>query len=51
MTGRVCCGLELNPAYIDVIVQRWEIFTGRRASHQPSGQSFDERAAGRRQDP
>jgi len=51
MSGRVCCGLELNPSYVDVIVKRWQVFTGRNASHQPSGQSFDERAAGRTQDP
>ena len=44
MTGRVCYGLELNPAYVDVIVRRWELFTGRAARHQASGQSFDERA-------
>jgi DNA modification methylase len=44
MTGRVCYGLELNPLYIDVIVQRWQLFTGRAARHQASGQSFDERA-------
>jgi DNA modification methylase len=47
MTGRVCHGLELNPAYVDVIVGRWQLFTGRAATHQASGQSFDERAAGR----
>jgi hypothetical protein len=23
MTGRVCYGLELNPAYVDVVVRRW----------------------------
>jgi hypothetical protein len=34
-----------NPAYVDVIVRRWELFTGRRATHQASGQSFDARAA------
>ena len=44
MTGRVCCGLELNPAYVDVVVRRWQLFTGRAAKHQVSGQSFDERA-------
>jgi DNA modification methylase len=44
MTGRVCYGLELNPAYVDVIVRRWQLFTGRAATHQASGQSFDERA-------
>jgi DNA modification methylase len=29
--GRVCYGLELNPAYCDVIVQRWENVTGQKA--------------------
>mgnify|MGYP005822060845 CR=1 FL=1 len=31
MTGRMCHGLELSPEYCDVIVQRWENFTGRKA--------------------
>jgi DNA modification methylase len=44
MTGRVCYGLELNPAYVDVIVQRWQAFTGRAAIHQDSAQSFEKRA-------
>jgi DNA modification methylase len=44
MTGRVCHGLELNPTYVDVVVRRWQLFTGRTARHQASGQSFDERA-------
>jgi DNA modification methylase len=44
MTGRVCFGLELNPGYVDVIVQRWQAFTGRAARHHASGQSFDARA-------
>jgi DNA modification methylase len=50
MTGRVCVGLELNPAYVDVIVRRWQRFTGRAATHQASGHSFDERAASQHQD-
>jgi DNA modification methylase len=50
MTGRVCYGLELNPAYVDVIVRRWQLFTGRAAKHQASGQSFDERANGQDHD-
>ena len=50
MTGRVCAGLELNPAYVDVIVRRWQLFTGRAATHQASGHSFDERAASQHQD-
>jgi DNA modification methylase len=44
MTGRICYGLELNPAYVDVIVRRWQVFTGRAAMHHTSGQSFDESA-------
>src|SRR5947207_10778229 len=40
MTGRVCYGLELNPAYVDVIVRRWQLFTGRAATPPRSGQSF-----------
>ena len=31
MEGRACHGLELNPAYCDVIVKRWEDFTGKKA--------------------
>jgi len=44
MTGRICYGVELNPAYVDVVVRRWQGFTGRAAMHHASGQSFEERA-------
>jgi DNA modification methylase len=44
MTGRSCRGLEISPAYVDVILRRWQAFTGRTAIHQASDQSFDERA-------
>jgi DNA modification methylase len=44
MTGRSCCGLEISPSYVDIILRRWQAFTGRTAIHQASGQSFDERA-------
>ena len=44
MTGRVCYGIELNPAYVDVVVRRWQAFTGCSAVDQASGQSFDARA-------
>jgi DNA modification methylase len=29
--GRRCCGVEISPAYCDVIVLRWEQFTGKKA--------------------
>ena len=31
-TGRVCYGLELDPKYVDVIVKRWQGFTGKKAT-------------------
>lgn len=30
-TGRHCYAIELNPAYVDVAVKRWEQFTGNKA--------------------
>lgn len=30
-TGRKCYGMELDPKYCDVIVKRWEEFTGKKA--------------------
>jgi len=32
VTGRSCYGVELDPKYCDVIIQRWEEFTGRSAT-------------------
>ena len=29
--GRVCYGSELDPGYCDVVVKRWEDFTGEKA--------------------
>jgi DNA modification methylase len=29
--GRRCYGLEINPQYCDVIIKRWEQFTGKKA--------------------
>lgn len=41
--GRICYGVELSPAYLDLIIRRWERFTGQTAIHCPSGQSFRQR--------
>ena len=30
-TGRTCMAMELDPGYCDVVVRRWEEFTGRKA--------------------
>ena len=39
-TGRVCHGIELNPAYVDVAVQRWQQFTGQAAVLDGTDQAF-----------
>ena len=30
-TDRSCCMMELDPKYVDVIIERWENFTGQKA--------------------
>ena len=42
MTGRRCLAIELNPAYVDVAVRRWEEFTGKTATLEATGQTFQE---------
>lgn len=42
MTGRHCYAIELNPAYVDVAVERWQTFSGGTAVHAETGQSFDQ---------
>ena len=41
-TGRRCHGLELDPAYVDATVRRWQTLSGRSALHRVSGRSFDD---------
>ncbi len=39
--GRRCYLMELDPKYCDVIVKRWQEFTGKAATHAESGIPFD----------
>jgi hypothetical protein len=32
--------MELDPRFVDVIVRRWEGYTGRRAVHAVTGEEF-----------
>lgn len=41
-TGRVCYTMELQPKYVDVIVTRWQQFTGKQATLESTGQTFDQ---------
>lgn len=40
MTGRSCHAIELNPAYVDVAIERWQNFTGQEAVLEATGQTF-----------
>ena len=42
MTGRCCHAIELDPAYVDVAVTRWQAFTGSAAVLEGDGRSFAE---------
>jgi site-specific DNA-methyltransferase (adenine-specific) len=45
-SGRRCYGLELDPKYVDVIIKRWQHFTGRKATLE-DGRTFAEVSNGR----
>jgi DNA modification methylase len=47
MTGRCCHAVELDPAYVDVAVARWQAFTGEAARLAGDGRSFAEVGAER----
>lgn len=42
ITERVCCGMELDPKYVDVIVQRWQTLSGKKAKLENDGRTFDQ---------
>jgi len=39
--NRVCYGMELDEKYCDVIVRRWQEFTGKKAILESSGETFN----------
>src|ERR1700722_8463748 len=41
LTERVCYGLELDPQYADVIVQRWQALSGQKATLEGDGRTFE----------
>jgi DNA modification methylase len=42
LAGRICCGIEIDPKYVDVTVKRWEQLTGKQAVLDGDGRSFGE---------
>jgi DNA modification methylase len=47
LTERVCCGIELDPKYIDVVIQRWQTLSGKQATLEGDGRTFEEIAVER----
>lgn len=40
-TGRDCYMMELDPKYCDVIIKRWQDFSGKVAVHAETGEAFN----------
>ena len=41
-TARDCRMMELDPKYCDVIIKRWQDFTGQQATLEATGQTYDQ---------
>jgi DNA modification methylase len=41
-TGRSCCGIEIDPLYVDTAIQRWQRYTGDHAIDTITGKRFDD---------
>jgi DNA modification methylase len=44
-TGRRCYGTEIDPAYVDTIIRRWQKLTGDTVVHAATGRTFDDLAS------
>ncbi|CUJ83038.1 Modification methylase DpnIIB [Ruegeria denitrificans] len=42
LSKRICAGIEISPAYVDVAIGRWEKLTGLEAVHEETGLTFAE---------
>ena len=39
--NRICYGIELDNKFVDVIIQRWQQYTGKEAIHEQSGKTYN----------
>lgn len=46
-TNRKCYGMELDEKYCDIIIKRWEDYTGKKATLESIGQTYEELKAER----
>ncbi|MEP7354205.1 MAG: DNA methyltransferase [Acidobacteriota bacterium] len=42
LTERVCYGIEVDPKYVDVVVQRWQTLSGKKAVLEGDGRTFED---------
>jgi DNA modification methylase len=49
--GRRAFCIEIDPRYVDVAIRRWQRFTGRDATLESTGQTFEELLTGRACEP
>jgi DNA modification methylase len=50
LAERTCCGMELDPKYVDGIVPRCQGLSGKQAKLDGDGRTFEELAEERRKD-
>jgi DNA modification methylase len=50
LTERVCVGIELDPKYVDVVITRWQSLSGKKATLEGDGRTFEDIAAERRKE-
>lgn len=43
--GKIGYGIEIDPNYVDVIIKRWQDFTGQEATNETTGKTFTETKA------
>jgi DNA modification methylase len=48
LTERACLGMELDPKYVDVVIQRWQSISGKEATLDGDTRTFEQIKAARR---
>lgn len=51
LTDRICYGLDISPPYMDVVIVRWQKLTGKQATLDNDGRTFNQIAEERKSAP